>query len=137
MKKLKVIVGWEEGNYSALCNDKDINGIVVDTHKNLEALKNSFSEVMKFHIEGCQEDGDILPEYLTKGEYELYFEMQVSAILPQCDGILTRAALSRVTGINERQLGHYMTGRRTPRPQQRERIISGIRCIGKELSSVV
>jgi len=38
MKKLKVIVGWEEGNYSALCNDKDINGIVVDTHKNLEAL---------------------------------------------------------------------------------------------------
>ena len=137
MKKLKVIVGWEEGNYSALCNDKDINGIVVDTHKNLEALKNSFSEVMKFHIEGCQEDGDILPEYLTKGEYELYFEMQVSAILHQFDGILTRAALSRVTGINQKQLGHYMSGHRNPRQKQRERIVNGIKDIGKELLNVV
>lgn len=137
MKKLKVIIGWEDGNYSALCDDKDINGIVVDTNKNLEALKKSFSEIMKFHIEGCQEDGDTLPEYLLKGEYELEYELQVSAILHQFDGILTRAALSRVTGINERQLGHYMTGRRNPRPQQRELIISGIRSIGQQLSSVV
>lgn len=137
MKKLKVIIGWEAGNYSALCNDKDINGIVVDTHKDLEALKKSFSEGLAFHIEECLKDGDILPEYLTKGEYELEYELQVSAILHKYDGILTRAALSRVTGINERQLGHYMTGRRNPRPQQRELIISGIRSIGKELSSVV
>lgn len=137
MKKLSVIIGWEAGNYSALCNDKDINGIVVDTHKNLEELKNSFTQAVKFHINCIKEDGEPLPQYLEKGEYELDFELQVSAILHQLDGIITRSALSRVTGINERQLGHYMTGHRKPRPQQRERIIKGIRTIEKELISVV
>ena len=29
-------------------------------------------------------------------------------------------------GINERQIGHYTSGHRTPRPQQREKIITGI-----------
>jgi len=45
--------------------------------------------------------------------------------------------LARVTGINGRLLGHYATGRRNPRPAQRQRIIDGIRKIGAELSNVV
>lgn len=136
MKKLKVIIGWEEKNYSALCDDKDINGIVVDVHKDLEELKKSFAEGLKFHIEGCVEDGDPIPEYLQNGEYELDFELQVSALLHKFDGVLTRSALSRVTGINERQLGHYMSGYRKPRPEKKEQILAGIRSIGKELASV-
>ena len=53
------------------------------------------------------------------------------------NGILTRSALARVTGINERLLGHYATGHRNPRPAQRQKIIDGIHKIGAEFNAVV
>jgi len=52
-------------------------------------------------------------------------------------GIFTKTALSRATGINQRQISHYASGRITPRPKQRERIIKGIYAISRELASVV
>jgi hypothetical protein len=53
------------------------------------------------------------------------------------DGILTRSALARVSGINERQLGHYASGIRRPWPEEGEQIIAGIHQISRELASVV
>jgi len=61
----------------------------------------------------------------------------VRALLHYFEGVLTRSALSRVTGINERQLGHYIIGHRKPRPEQRKKIVEGIHRIGKEINSVV
>ena len=43
------------------------------------------------------------------------------------------AAISRATGINQRQLSHYATGLKTPRPKQRQRIVEGLHKIGREL----
>lgn len=123
-------------NYSAVCEDKDINGIVVVTDKNIDNLKDSVKEALSLHIQGCIEDGDDLPQYIVDGNYELEFDFLISALLHKYDKILTRSALSRVTGINEKQLGHYMSGYRKPRPDKREQILAGIRSIGRELASV-
>lgn len=136
MKKIKVSIAWEEKNYSAVCEDKDINGIVVVTDKNIDNLKDSVKEALSLHIQGCIEDGDDLPQYLVDGNYELEFDFLISALLHKYDKILTRSALSRVTGINEKQLGHYMSGYRKPRPDKKEQILAGIRSIGRELASV-
>lgn len=81
------------------------------------------------------EDGDELPEKL-KGEYELVFELDTSAMLHSLDGIVTRKAIAKVTGINETQLTHYANGFRKPRPMQRQRIVEGIHQLGRELISV-
>ena len=43
---------------------------------------------------------------------------------------------SRLTGINQKQLGHYMQGIRHPRKEQRARIIEGLHKLGKELELV-
>jgi hypothetical protein len=48
-----------------------------------------------------------------------------------------RAALTRVTGIDQRQLGHYIQGRHEPRSKPRDKIIQGIRQLGKERTAVV
>ena len=72
-----------------------------------------------------------------QGDYELEFELNTQAILHYFTGILTPSALTRVTGINERLLGHYAKGYRNPRPAQRQKIIDGIRKIGAELNSLV
>jgi hypothetical protein len=108
----------------------------VATNKTLEGVKLAYIEALEFHLEGLHKDGDEIPAVL-KGKYRLDFVLNVRALLHYFEGVLTRSALSRVTGINERQLGHYITGHRKPRPEQRKKIVEGIHRIGKEINSVL
>ncbi len=132
MGKVKVQISWLD-NYGACSNQ--VMGCVA-THKTLEGVKKAYTESLRWHLESMRADADEIPEAL-KGEYELEFELNIQALLHYFDGILTRSALARVTGINERQLGHYATGYRNPRPAQRKKIIDGIHKIGTEFNSVV
>lgn len=132
MQKIKVQIGWLD-NYGAGSNE--VPGCVA-THKTLDGVKKAYTESLRWHLEAMLADGDEIPNIL-QGDYELEFELNTLAILHYFNGILTRSALARVTGINERLLGHYATGHRNPRPVQRQRIIEGIRKIGAEFSSVV
>ena len=50
--------------------------------------------------------------------------------------VFTKAALSRITGINQRQLWHYASGMRKPRPTQRKRIEDGLHRLGMELLNI-
>jgi hypothetical protein len=95
-----------------------------------------YIEVLEFHLEGLDADGDEIPAVM-QGKYRLDFVLNVMALLHYFEGVLTRSALSRLTGINERQWGHYITGHRKPRPEQRKKIVEGLRRIGKEINSVV
>jgi hypothetical protein len=62
--------------------------------------------------------------------------LDAQALLVHYDGIFTKSALSRVTGINEKQLWHYASGGRRPRPEQRRRITAGLHGLGRELMAV-
>lgn len=137
MEKIEVKIGWSGKNYSCIADASALNGIIVVTNKTLEGLKKDFQESLQFHIEGCIQSGDALPEWLVSGNYEPDYILETSALLHSMDGILTRSAIARVSGINERQIGHYASGHRTPRPQQRKKIIEGIHAISRELASVV
>jgi predicted RNase H-like HicB family nuclease len=132
MKTIKVNIDWEN-NYGAY--SEEVSGCVA-THKTLEGVKQSYIEALEFHLEGLKKDNDEIPAVL-QGKYKLDFVLNVRALLNYFEGVLTRSALSRVTGINERQLGHYITGHRKPRPEQRKKIVEGLHRIGKEINSVV
>jgi len=137
MEKIQVKIGWSGNNYSCVADDKPLNGIIVVTNKTLDGLKNDFQESLQFHIEGCIKGGDQLPEWLVSGQYELNYILETSALLHSLDGILTRSAIARVSGINARQIGHYASGLKNPRPKQREKIITGIQRISKDLAMVM
>ena len=130
MEKIKVIVDWLD-NYGAV--SEQILGCVA-TSKTYEGIKKEYTSAVEFHLEGL--DSDEVPECL-KGEYEFEFELTTRALLYQLDGTLSRAAISRATGINEKQLQHYMSGYRKARPDKREKIISAVHNIGKELIAIV
>ena len=132
MQKIKVQVSWMD-NYGA-CSEEVLG--CVATNKTLEGVKKAYTESLGWHLEAMRADGDEIPTVLQE-EYELEFELNIQALLHYFEGILTRSALARVTGINERQLGHYATGLRNPRPAQRIKIIEGIHRIGIEFNSVV
>lgn len=130
MEKIKVTVDWLD-NFGAV---SDMVPGCVATHQTFEGIKTAYASALAFHLEGL--DDDETPECL-KGEYELEFELTTRALLYRLDGILSRAAISRATGINEKQLQHYMSGYRTARTDKREKIVQAIHKIGEELLAVV
>jgi len=131
MEKIFVKISWQD-NYGASYDDA--SGCVVATHKTLDGVKKGFESALKFHIEGL--DKSEISASL-QGEYKLVFKLDVHALLNHYKGIITLKALSKFTGINEKQLGHYTQGIRTPRPEQRQKIIKGIHHLGEELLAVV
>ncbi|MDR2586027.1 MAG: CopG family transcriptional regulator [Prevotellaceae bacterium] len=136
MKKIKVQVGWSGNNFDAVASGEDIGGCVLVTNKSLEKLKEEFHETLEFHIRGIVANGDPLPSALAE-KYEVEFVLSAQALLRSVDDKITLTAIHRITGINVKQLSHYTTGEKNPRPAQRERIVNGIHHIASELASVV
>lgn len=130
--KLKISVSWTGSNFCCAWSD-DEAGTVVVTSKTLLSLKEDFEQSLKWHIEGCMEDGDKLPEYLVNGNYELEYELDTAALLQDAETYTTMAAISRASGINQKQLSHYANGLKRPRPEQRARIIAGLHVIGSQI----
>ena len=126
-----MIIGWTD-NYGA--HSDAVPGCVA-THRTLDGVKQAFAEALEIHIKGMEEDGDPIPEEL-RGEYELDFHLNIRAILHYTEGTVPRTALAKVSGINEKQLGHYASGWRNPRPEMQRRIINGIHDIGGQLISI-
>ncbi|MCH5241800.1 MAG: CopG family transcriptional regulator [Muribaculaceae bacterium] len=131
-RKLLVHVGWTDHNFCCSLSGEEINGTVVETAKTLEELKKGFAEGLKFHIEGCIEDGDILPDYIKEGDFEIMYILDVPAILRDAERFTTLSAISDACGINKKQLSHYATGEKKARPDKREKIIEGLHKIGRE-----
>ncbi len=131
MEKVGVLITWAD-NYGACC---DLVPGCVATHKTLEGVKQAFEEALQIHLQAMREDGDEIPEAL-QGDYQLCFNLNTRALLHSTEGIITRAALAKFTGINERQLGHYAAGRSNPRPAQQDKIVQGIHNICQALSSI-
>ena len=130
--KLKVDVSWSGKNFCCAWSDV-VAGSVVVTAKTLEKLKVDFVESLKMHIDGCVMDGDILPQYLVDGDYQIEYLLDTAALLRDAESYTTMAALSRACGINPKQLSHYANGQKQPREEQRKRIVNGLHLIGTRI----
>ena len=119
---------------------KTVEVIVEHAGKNLSAYIEGAPVItvgndMKEAIELYLEDNTNPCEVLT-GEFELKFKIDAATFINYYSNIFTKAALSRITGINERQLWHYAAGVHKPRKQQLEKIQKGIQSLTKELSAI-
>ena len=136
MEKIIVSVQWCDKNFGASLSE-NVPGAVVLTAGTYEELQREVPETLRFHIEGMIEDGDDVPQWLRDGEYEIEYNLvDVPTLLHVYGPFATLAAISRATGINQRQLSHYANGIKRPRAQQRQRIVDGLHKIGRELLTV-
>ena len=134
MKKIKVMVEWVDNNFSG--GTAQVNGVVMATGKTLEGVEDSFRQAFEFHIEGFKKGGNKLLGYIVDNNYELAFKLEASAMLHLADGLISRSAISKATGINEKQLSHYLTGHRVAREAQNEKIAAGIIKISKQVNTL-
>lgn len=132
MKQLTVIIERTENNYSAYL--AEVDGITA-TGNSVDEIKRNIVNAIEAVLEDCQEYGDEWPEAL-KGDYSLTFRMDVKSLLEFYEGIFTKSGLERITGINQKQLWHYASGKRRPRPEQAVRIETALHRLGEELLSI-
>lgn len=127
MKRVEVIVEYEEKNLGAYIE----NAPIITAGGNLKEIEANMKEAVELYLEDNPDPG-----LMFQGEFELKFKVDAPTFINCYGGIFTKAALSRITGINERQLWHYAAGVHKPRKTQLEKVQRGIDALASELSSI-
>ena len=132
MENVVVTVEMTENNYSAFV--EALPGCVT-TGKNMDEIKANMHEAIEAHIELSREHGDFIPEEFDGG-YRLVFRFDTECLLTHYRGIFTNSALERLTGINQRQLQRYASGKSRPMRPQSMKIQKALHRLGKELMEI-
>ena len=131
MEKIVVDVAFE-GGYGASI---DILPGCVAVASSFKEVRENMEAAVAMHLSSMREDGAPIPDAFS-GEYELVYKLDTPALLATYDGILTKSAIARLSGINEKRLWLYATGIKKPRPAQREKITRAFRELGQKLINV-
>ncbi len=90
-------------------------------------FNNSASEMKTYY----KEVGKSFPE-----NPEFVFRYDVPSFLAYYKGTLSLTGLERITGINSKQLNHYVTGVRKPSPKTIRKIEQSLHTFGQELTEI-
>ena len=135
MKTVEVIVEHAGKNLSAYIEGAPLLPIdaatVITVGNDMREIEDNMKEAIELYLEDNPD-----PCELLSGEFDLKFKIDAATFINYYSNIFTKAALSRITGINERQLWHYAAGVHKPRRQQLEKIQKGIQALTKELSAI-
>ena len=123
MENLMAIIGWNGKNFEAVVHWND--DVIAATGPTLEAIKRETESALQFHFE---EDPIV---------YDVAFYLRSSAILKELDGTLTRSAIAKATGLNEKRLGHYIQGNREGSEETRSKILEAVEGIKLKLESIL
>jgi hypothetical protein len=69
-------------------------------------------------------------------DLEFDFKYDTASFLSTYSHILSLAGLSRLTGVNQGLLSHYITGRKKPRKNTISKIKASVNELGRKLSAV-
>ena len=133
MNKIVVNVAKTPKGYSASIDI--LQGWALGVTGDFSRFKKELDESIAIYIKWAKQDGDIYPPVFDE-QYQFEYKFDVESLLWHYNGIISRAALSRLSGINERQLGHYIRGRSHPKAEQSVKIINALHRLGKELTSI-
>lgn len=131
--EVTIRVARTDMGYTATCDQ--IEGWIVAVEGNFCELENSIKESIDFYVECAKSDGEEY-DHILDGDYNLVYHFDVRSLLSYYQNVFSLAALQYITGINQRQLSHYLNGTSKPRPQQAEKIQNGLRSLASELACV-
>jgi len=131
MEKVKVIVECgKDGKFSAFmdCYDYDF-GLAGFGSTAKEAIAD-FYVCVEEEKAMCQKEGKTMP----KLEFEIQYD--VTSFLSYYSGILSKSGLEKITGINQKQLWHYASGKRRPTRQTTLKIQKNLHVFAENLREV-
>lgn len=130
MKVTVIIERGADGTFGAyIANDNLPFGAIGDGNtvaETIEDFKNSIKEMQEYYAE----EGKVFPEL------EFEYKYDTASFLQQYAYAFTLAGLERITGVNQKQLSHYINGIRKPSKTTIEKIESRLHAFGTEISAV-
>lgn len=133
MKKISAFIErGSDGLYSVYIdlNDTTLN---YGVHGSGETVEDAISDFNSAY--------EAMKEFHTKKEKEFVeaefnFKYDLASFLQYYSNKLSLAGLARITGVNQGQLSHYMTGHRKPSKRTVEKIEKSLHEFAKEISQV-
>ena len=130
MKAIAIIERGNDGTYSVFIESDNVPfGAIGDGKTVAEAIadfNNSIDEMRAYYAEEGKEFPDL----------EFEFKYDTASFLQQYAYAFTLAGLERITGVNQRQLSHYITGVRKPSVKTTQKIENRLHEFGAEIASV-
>ncbi len=130
MKKVKVFIEKGADEYSAYMDNTPLSysclgtGATVD--EAIEDFKASYTEMRAYYLSVGKEFEEV----------DIEFRYDVPSFLQEYAYAFTLAGLERITGVNQKQLGHYISGYRKPSEKTIRKIEDKIQDFGRQLCAV-
>ncbi|MDP3432887.1 MAG: helix-turn-helix transcriptional regulator [Bacteroidota bacterium] len=103
----------------------------------IHGVGNSAKEAVDDFILSYEEMKEL---YIQKGkefaEAKFNYVYDTASFLAYYSKVLSLAGLQRITGVNQGQLSHYVTGHRKPSPKTVAKIEKSLHAFAKEISQV-
>lgn len=130
MENLIIIIEKSSDHYGAYSENCDL--VFAGGDNVAEVKENVLNAIRLIKEEYAEKD---IPDIL-KGEYEIIYKFDVPSFLQYYSKVLSLAGIERLTGVNQTQLSHYISGFRKPSKRTTEKIETALHNFGKELSQV-
>ena len=73
---------------------------------------------------------------IANRQYEIRYKYDTESLLQYYKGILNNPAMERITGINQKLIHQYSTGKKKPRIAQRQKITEALHRLGREMLAI-
>jgi len=130
MKVTVIIEQNEKGRYSAYIKDTRIKFGVLGEGGTVDETIDDFRTGYEEIKEAYQSVGKAIPNL------EFDFKYDTASFLASYSNVLSLAGLSRLTGLNQGLLSHYVTGRKRPTQKTVFKIKKSVHEFGKRLCEV-
>lgn len=130
-KKINVVIErGVDGTYSAFIADNNSKFGCIGEGKNVEETKKDFLDAVEEMKEVYKMNGKAFPNV------EFNFIFDVASFLNYYAYAFSLAGLARITGVNQGQLSHYVTGRRKPSKTTIEKIEKSLHEFAVEIGEI-
>lgn len=130
MKTVKIVIEKTKDNYDAYA--ENVPGIY-GGGATAGLVKQSIYEAIELFKK--YNNPKNVPAVL-KGDYRLAFRFNAESLLKYYKGIFTNSFLERFTGLNQKQIQNYASGKKRPGKTQLKKIETALRELGAELIAV-
>ena len=131
MRQVKAVIERaSDGNFSIYMDADDMSYLVTGTGTTVEEARKVFNDGYEDMKQYYAEEGKEFEEA------EFIFQYDIASFLQYYAFAFSLAGLERITGINQKPLGHYISGYRNPSPKTKQKIEESIRKFSEELSAV-
>ena len=130
-KKINVVIERGiDGSFSAYIADDNCEFGCIGEGKSVEETKAEFMKAVGEMQEVYAEEGSKFPDV----EFDFIYDM--ASFLNYYAYAFSLAGLARITGVNQGQLSHYVTGRRRPSKSTVEKIEQSLHDFANEIGQV-